>query len=247
MLLDDVSLSNMSYDQMIRVIQPKVNGSNTLDDIFHADELDFFVLFSSLSCVYGRQGQANYGVANMYMIGLAAQRRSRGVCASVIDIGVIVGAGYMAREKRQRLVSQLSVSGYRRMSERDLHITFANGVLAGRSEHENSELISGLWVAVPGEDEDNTPVWAHNPRFSHIRPRRAPAMGNFVANSPKSQSVEDLLKRAQTRNDVSRVIECKWSPKDSIPPFGETRNDGLMTIINHISCCFEKDRRPAAA
>ncbi|KAI5921291.1 hypothetical protein F4810DRAFT_722761 [Camillea tinctor] len=205
MVLNDITLQNMSYDQMTRVLKPKVEGTRILDQIFHSDELDFFVLFSSLSCVFGREGQANYDAANMYLVGLAAQRRARGLSASVIDIGAIMGTGYMAREVSERTLAQLLGAGYRKMSERDFHIAFANGIIAGRSQSESAELITGLYV--PGPGEDFTPAWAHNPRFSHVLLRTGTALDKSIDASSKVEPTADLLKRAKTRKDVTRVIQ----------------------------------------
>ena len=89
----------------MRVLRPKVNGTRLLDDIFHNDRLDFFVMFSSLASVFGNSGQSNYSAANMYMMSVAAKRRQRGVAASVIDIGAIMGTGYMAREVSEDVLS----------------------------------------------------------------------------------------------------------------------------------------------
>lgn len=76
MVLRDVSVRNMSFEQVIDVIRPKVLGSAHLDNIFYDTSLDFFVLLSSINCVIGNVGQANYAAANMGMCGIAANRRN---------------------------------------------------------------------------------------------------------------------------------------------------------------------------
>ena len=222
MILNDITLQNMSYDQMMRVLRPKVEGTRILDQIFRDDPLDFFVLFSSLSCVFGREGQANYDAANMYLVGTAAQRRARGVCASVIGIGAVMGTGYMAREVSEQTLAQLLGAGYRKMSERDFHIAFANGILTGRSGMTNadeSELITGLYVAAPGEDFQ--PTWAKNPRFAHVMTRSGGAVDELGAAGSKVEWTRDLLQRARTRNDIGRVLQGEWTPN----PNGRCGND----------------------
>ena len=79
MVLRDVSVRNMEFDQVTDVIRPKVLGSIHIDRIFHDIDLDFFVLLSSINCVIGNVGQANYAAANMGMIGVAGNRRKRGL------------------------------------------------------------------------------------------------------------------------------------------------------------------------
>lgn len=77
MVLRDVSVRNMEFNQVTDVVGPKVLGSIHLDRIFHKAELDFFILLSSINCIIGNVGQANYAAANMGMCGLAAHRRKR--------------------------------------------------------------------------------------------------------------------------------------------------------------------------
>ncbi|KAH0404852.1 putative polyketide synthase, partial [Aureobasidium melanogenum] len=63
MVLRDSSIQNMSFQQVLDVIHPKVLGSIHLDRIFHDVDLDFFILLSSLNCIIGNVGQANYAAA----------------------------------------------------------------------------------------------------------------------------------------------------------------------------------------
>lgn len=65
MLLADGLFADMTFDNMHRVLQPKVDGSRNLDTIFSDVNLDFFVMLSSVNAVTGMMGQANYSAANM--------------------------------------------------------------------------------------------------------------------------------------------------------------------------------------
>jgi hybrid polyketide synthase/nonribosomal peptide synthetase ACE1 len=65
MVLSDSSFNDMSFENFDRVVKPKVVGSLYLDEVFRDSELDFFIMFSSLACVTGNPGQANYSAANM--------------------------------------------------------------------------------------------------------------------------------------------------------------------------------------
>lgn len=50
-----------------QVLKPKVIGTFNLDEAFREIELDFFVLFSSITSSFGNLGQADYAVANGFM------------------------------------------------------------------------------------------------------------------------------------------------------------------------------------
>jgi len=64
MVLSDRMFADMSYESFRKVLAPKVDGSKNLDEVFSADNLDFFLLFSSISAVTGQRSQANYAAAN---------------------------------------------------------------------------------------------------------------------------------------------------------------------------------------
>ncbi|CAL8581140.1 hypothetical protein XPA_006843 [Xanthoria parietina] len=78
MVLQDMMFADMDLDAVERVMNPKVNGSIYLDEIFHDSPLDFFIFFSSVAAISGNKGQSIYGAANTSMHALAAQRRQRG-------------------------------------------------------------------------------------------------------------------------------------------------------------------------
>ncbi|KAK4207461.1 hypothetical protein QBC37DRAFT_455500 [Rhypophila decipiens] len=148
MVLDDVSIQDMSLSNFLKVTRPKVQGSLHLDELFQRDEgLDFFVYFSSAGSISGQPGQANYAAANLFMTTLAEQRRRRGQAASVMHIGPIIGAGYITRQGLEpALVHKSSISGWFPITERDFFQHFSEAILAGRgrSRDQPLEITSGL-------------------------------------------------------------------------------------------------------
>ncbi|KAL2147436.1 hypothetical protein VTI28DRAFT_9335 [Corynascus sepedonium] len=200
-----MAFEDMTFDDMNKVLTPKVEGTRILDQIFYDEPLDFFIGFSSISIVLGRTGQSNYDVANIYMLGLASQRRARGLNASVIDIGPIAGVGLMARDVSENVMNLLVSHGYRKMSGRDFLITFTNGILMGRVDSgEPEELITGLTVH-PKKGKFQ-PTWIDNPRFSHLLLNSDGSSGAFSEDSAQVESLEDLLQRARSPGDVGRVL-----------------------------------------
>ena len=65
MVLSDGLFADMSLDSFQKVLRPKVEGSLNLDRAFSSVNLDFFIMFSSLTAVAGNRGQGNYAAANM--------------------------------------------------------------------------------------------------------------------------------------------------------------------------------------
>ncbi|KAK4150307.1 polyketide synthetase [Chaetomidium leptoderma] len=204
-VLNDMAFEDMTYEDMNTVLTPKVEGTRILDQIFYDDPLDFFIGFSSISIVLGRSGQSNYDTANIYMLGLASQRRARGLNASVIDIGPITGVGLMARDVSENVMNLLVSHGYRKMSGRDFLVTFTNGILMGRVDSgEPEELITGLTVH-PKRGKFQ-PTWVDNARFSHLLLNTDGSSSASSEGSAQVESLEDLLKRARSPGDVGRVL-----------------------------------------
>lgn len=167
MVLRDAMLTDMTIEQFNSVLAPKVEGSKNLDGLFSNATLDFFIMFSSATCVTGNIGQSSYSVANMFMTGLAAQRRERGLTGSVINIGAILGVGYVTRETSQELQNNLLKSGHVWMSEEDFHTLFAEAILAGLPALGlNPELNSGLRII--NASDKQRPLWSFSPKFQHL-------------------------------------------------------------------------------
>ena len=59
---------------MDSVIGPKVRGAIHLDHATSGEDLDFFVLFSSVAGMFGNAGQCDYAYANRFLDGFAAGR-----------------------------------------------------------------------------------------------------------------------------------------------------------------------------
>ncbi|MEV3934235.1 KR domain-containing protein, partial [Streptomyces sp. NPDC049944] len=64
-----------------------VTGADNLDAVFGDRGLDAFVLFSSISAVWGSGGQGAYAAANAHLDALAERRRARGLTATSIAWG----------------------------------------------------------------------------------------------------------------------------------------------------------------
>ncbi|CAM1501807.1 Fc.00g037910.m01.CDS01 [Cosmosporella sp. VM-42] len=208
MVLRDVSVRNMEIDQVLDVIRPKVIGSMHLDQIFHDVNLDFFILMSSLNCVIGNVGQANYTAANMGLCSIATNRRKRGLNSSCINVGTVIGAGYITENQKQldQTVARLAIM---HLSEDDFHQIFAEGVEAGYLDSPNGpELSAGLLDVLP--DSLNIPKWASNPKFAHLIVHHA--AGSAVNGEQGNvASIQEQLGDCKTEQNVLQVIRQTFS------------------------------------
>ena len=97
MVLADAQLQNLDEQAFRTTLGPKAGAALLLDRLTRGDRLDFFVLLSSISMVGGNPGQAAYNAANALLQSLAWHRRQRGQPATVIHLGAIAEAGFVAR------------------------------------------------------------------------------------------------------------------------------------------------------
>jgi len=100
MVIDDAPLPALNRDRMTSVIRSKAFGAWLLHQASRDMELDCFVMFSSVSSIFGNPAQGNYAAANAFLDSLAHHRHALGLPALTINWGVLGGEGYVARNVR---------------------------------------------------------------------------------------------------------------------------------------------------
>jgi acyl transferase domain-containing protein/NADPH:quinone reductase-like Zn-dependent oxidoreductase/SAM-dependent methyltransferase/acyl carrier protein/short-subunit dehydrogenase len=100
MVIDDAPLVSLARERIRNVMAPKAQGAWLLHEATRDCNLDCFVMFSSVSSIFGNPAQGSYGAANAFLDSLAHHRRAQGLPALTINWGVLGGEGYVARNKR---------------------------------------------------------------------------------------------------------------------------------------------------
>jgi len=111
MVIDDGLVRGANAEQIQRVLAPKVLGATHLDAATRDLPLDFFVMFSSATTLFGNPGQANYVAANAWLESLARHRRAQGRPATCVRWGAIDDVGYLARNKKIKDALQSRMGG----------------------------------------------------------------------------------------------------------------------------------------
>lgn len=100
MVIDDAPMSVLNRERMRTVMAPKAHGAWLLHEGTKDLKLDCFVMFSSVSSIFGNPAQSNYAAANSFLDSLSHYRRQLGLPALTVNWGVLGGEGYVARNER---------------------------------------------------------------------------------------------------------------------------------------------------
>lgn len=101
-VIDDALVRDLTETRIATNLDAKITGAHLLDELTRADSLDFFVLFSSATTLFGNPGQSAYVAANQWLEAFAAQRRAQGLTTTCISWAAIEDVGFLARNTRAR-------------------------------------------------------------------------------------------------------------------------------------------------
>lgn len=246
MVLRDTVINNMTFSQLSEVLGPKVTGSINLDRLFSTNTtaLDFFILFSSINYTIGNPGQANYAAANAFQCALAAGRRRRGLPGVALNIGAIIGAGYLHRTEMRKMDLTVARGGLVHLSEEDFHQIVAAGVIMGHvgndDDYNQTELTAGLLEVA--EDATDKPIWFSDPKFAHlVKPRSE--IGNELSSATDINGVaggnaklgtmaafQSRVRASKTLQELENAIKGAFAVQLRYELQMKTSDDDLMQM-----------------
>lgn len=200
----------MTYDDWQATIAPKVQGTWNLHSAIQGKNLDFFVLFSSLSGIIGQIGQVNYAAANTFLDSFVQYRHSLGLPASVLDIGAMSDIGYVSN--RPSILAQLRSAGMQVLREPDLlnalHLAILRSPSLPSAAHETNsttdigfqsisnqaQLAIGLKLHVRHNDPKNKALWRRDARMSRYAHTETsnPLLSSDTSNASNKELISFL-------------------------------------------------------
>lgn len=111
-VLDDAMLVDLTAERLAGVMAPKALGGWHLHHHTETLNLEYFVLFSSISSILGKPGQSNYVAANNYLDQLAHYRQAKGLKALSINWGVLAEVGMAARQGMDERLKQIGIDSF---------------------------------------------------------------------------------------------------------------------------------------
>lgn len=208
MVLDDAIFDNMSLKSFNNGIRPKVQGTWNLHQSTLNQPLDFFVIMASSVGVLGNSGQANYSAGNAYEDALAQYRRSQGLPAISVDLGMILSVGAVAQDSTGMIRNNLESKGFVGIEEDEFLAILETSIRESSPSSAASQMITGIQTqsTVPGDDgvPVDEPFWKSSPVFSHLPKLGARSSGQ--SSNAGEQSIQSLLKGALLLTDAVTVI-----------------------------------------
>lgn len=213
--LRDQVFHNMSHDQLMGGLRPKVQGSWSLHRATLNQPLDFFIMLSSAAAFFGSIAQANYVAGCTYQVSLAAHRRSLGLPGVSLDVSRIVEVGYVAEDESgasQRNLTQLGMvetlpTELRCLIEMAMRPTDADT----RNDIPNGHLLTGVHSTNDVEKGVELPFWSRDPVFSHmdfVRSHlRKTKKGNDESSASQRPLKESLITAASLEEAESLLLD----------------------------------------
>ncbi|HHK5566515.1 TPA: SDR family NAD(P)-dependent oxidoreductase [Bacillus thuringiensis] len=91
--LKDKMIMDQTWEDFVEVLNPKVIGTMHLHNALKNQEIDFFIMLSSITSLLGNVGQSNYAAANYFLNTFSHYRNAQGFYTSTVCWGPWQGAG----------------------------------------------------------------------------------------------------------------------------------------------------------
>ena len=205
MVLRDENLFKMTWDQWNAAVLPKICGTWNLHNVTVSAglDLDFFVLFSSLSGTIGQPGQANYASGNAFLDAFVQYRTNLGLPASAIGLGAVADVGYISQN--QKLMQKMTATGFKTLNEQEVLDGLVVAVTPkkfkeGKSKTrfvDRNNFVLGLGSTVSLDSPANRAIWRKD--------RRMAIYHNFSGTSTDPAASSTSLKSyiASAKADIS--------------------------------------------
>ncbi|EMD62135.1 hypothetical protein GGP41_002398 [Bipolaris sorokiniana] len=201
MQLSDSIFENMTYENYMSAVNPKVLGSWNLHKHLPKD-LDHFVLLSSATGILGNRGQANYAAGNTYQDALAAYRRSQGLAASTIDVGAILSVGYVAENSSRVAINKGVSVELEQIREEELHAILEYSI--DPRQNPPAQIVTGLANRDKYQHKGMpTPSFMSFPLFAHLN---SETLTGAASSESTEIPVEALLAQSKTLDEAADII-----------------------------------------
>ena len=161
------------------------------------EPLDFFTFLSSTAGIVGNKGQANYAAANTFLDAFASYRRTLGLQANCVDLGLIEDVGYVAEQETNTLETKFDKRQWTPINESMLRKILTYSIMQQGSlgpplnSNSTTQMITGIGFPLPADD---SPL-ASEPRFAYLfSAHGTSADGDNEADGNNNDAVNQAIK-----------------------------------------------------
>ncbi|KAI9750407.1 MAG: Type I Iterative PKS, partial [Chaenotheca gracillima] len=183
----DCLFDQMSAEEYMSVVKPKVAGAWNLHNALLGNDIDFFVMLSSVVGITGNQGQSAYGAASSFLDAFASYRNSLGLPGTTIDLGAVTDTGYLSDRPDLRK-NATNVFG-QALGQTDL-LALVDASISGYVGRDQN-YYAGRGIESTGHSAQEQ--WIMDPKFCHLIRNKRSVQGNAISGSP-AVSVKQRLK-----------------------------------------------------
>lgn len=213
--MQDKPFEMMTLDDYHTAINAKVQGTWNLHRVsqeLQKQPLSFFTMLSSTSGVVGNKGQANYAAANTFLDAFASYRKTLGLRANTVDLGLIEDVGYVA-EQDPGLDTRFDKRQWTPINESMLRKILTYSILqqdasAPINANSSTQMITGIGFPLPKGDSD----LAREPRFSYLFNGRggskARGMDDGVGSDQSDQAIKQFRKMLEFKADAASLCNA---------------------------------------
>ncbi|PCG95659.1 Acyl transferase/acyl hydrolase/lysophospholipase [Penicillium occitanis (nom. inval.)] len=199
MILEDSVFDEMTYQQWLGAVNPKVKGTWNLHKALPST-LDFFVMLSSAVALGGNVGQSNYSAACAFQDALAHYRTSHGLATHSINVGAIVEIGYVS--ENPEVAASLRRQGMGTTSVFEF-LSHLDQVIANPLASQPGLCQTSIGLTPSGDELGlGESVWMEDMKFVHVRRQGT----SQVQVSGTTSDVIAELRSASTSEDAVEVI-----------------------------------------
>lgn len=207
-------------------IAPKVQGTMNLHDCF-TNEVDFFILMSSVVAIHGHASQSNYAAGCSFQDELARCRTAAGMTAYSINIGAVLEVGFVS--ENPEVAARFSQLGIECISISHL-LALLNYAVTHPVSNSSAESVCAIGMQTSNDV-------AKDRRFAHLIRHDA------VVHKTKGSSLVDLLQALEGSNklDDSVDIICRailhqlgkliMTPAETLNPAQSLDSYGVDSLV----------------
>lgn len=207
MQLKDSAFEFMPKSSWDECLAPKVKGTWNLHKHLPQD-MDFFIMLSSICGIVGNRGQSNYAAGNNFQDALATYRRARGMAASCLDLGNILSVGYIAENAATLNANPMFFFAHDGVREEEFlsfvefHVDHPRAANVGKAQVAVG-LATSADFRMRGLPE---PTFMKTPLFAQLRSAGGAGAGGASAEDEGGVSVANALKFAEGLDAAAELV-----------------------------------------